>query len=120
MRCKAVDHQRRSGIRIRHVLAALALGACLGLEASALDGASERAELAGLLRQIDLLERLALQSEAHAATTNTRYHFDYARLREDLARVRAGIEDYLSPPRAQPRDPQPLSGNYRREKDPAP
>jgi RAQPRD family integrative conjugative element protein len=107
-------------MRLRHGLVALALGACLGLEASAIDGASERAELAGLLRQLDLIERLALQSEAHAATTNTRYHFDYGRLREDLTRVRGGIEDYLTPPRAQPRDPQPLSGNYRREKDPAP
>jgi RAQPRD family integrative conjugative element protein len=32
--------------------------------------------------------------------------------------MRAGIEDYLSPPRAQPRDPILLDGAYRRETAP--
>ena len=41
-----------------------------------------------------------------------RYHFDYAQLRADLKRVRAGLEDYLVPQRAQPRDPVPLAGDY--------
>ena len=39
--------------------------------------------------------------------------FDYLRLREDLLRVRAGIEDYLTPRRAQPRDPLEFQGDYR-------
>ena len=29
------------------------------------------------------------------------------------SRIRAGIQGYLSPVRAQPRDPQPLNGQYR-------
>ena len=41
-----------------------------------------------------------------------RYHFDYARLRADMKRVRAGLQDYLAPQRAQPRDPVPLAGDY--------
>jgi RAQPRD family integrative conjugative element protein len=45
----------------------------------------------------------------------TRYHFDYPRLYADLARIRAGIHDYLNPSRAQPRDLSPLPGDYRRE-----
>lgn len=52
----------------------------------------------------------------HAAHTapqeRARYHFDYARLRADLNRVRAGLQDYLVPQRAQPRDPVPLAGDY--------
>jgi len=30
----------------------------------------------------------------------------------DLKRVRAGLQDYLVPQRAQPRDPVPLAGDY--------
>ncbi|MEG7168371.1 RAQPRD family integrative conjugative element protein, partial [Pseudomonas aeruginosa] len=46
-------------------------------------------------------------------------HFDHARLREDLQRVRAGIQDYLTPPRAQPRDSVELAGDYRQSSPPS-
>ncbi|MDR2111516.1 MAG: raqprd family integrative conjugative element protein [Candidatus Accumulibacter sp.] len=75
--------------------------------------APERERLAALVRQLDLVERLAGQAEQAAPPGAARYRFDYARLRGDLARVRAGVADYLAPPRAQPRDPLPLSGEYR-------
>lgn len=80
----------------------------------AADSDLENARLAALVRQLEMLDRLAAQS-ALSSPTDTRYHFDYARLRNDIARVRAGIEDYLSPRRAQPRDPDTLNGEYRRE-----
>jgi RAQPRD family integrative conjugative element protein len=80
------------------------------------DGSPEREALAALTRELDLLDRLA----EHAATTapqgRTRYHFDYDRLREDVQRVRTGVQDYLVPQRAQPRDPLPISGNYTRNR----
>ena len=34
-----------------------------------------------------------------------------------VARVRAGIEDHLTPSRAQPRDPDALAGQYRNESE---
>lgn len=77
----------------------------------------ERRELAAALRQLDALERTVAHSAAHAPITpGERYHFDYPRLLTDLARVRAGIGNYLAPSRAQPRDPAELAGHYRSER----
>jgi RAQPRD family integrative conjugative element protein len=83
--------------------------------ALAADAASEHAQLAALVRQLDMLDRLAEHSATLPRPDGSRYHFDYARLREDIERVRAGIRDYLTPQRAQPRDPVALVGGYRLE-----
>jgi len=77
------------------------------------DTDTEEARLAALARQIAALERAAQRSAELSVADGNRYHFDYARLNADLARIRGGIEDYLNPVRAQPRDPQVLSGKYR-------
>lgn len=82
--------------------------------ADASDNSPERAALAALTRQLDLVDRLATQAATVAPQEPARTHFDYARLREDVARMRAGVQDYLVPQRAQPRDPLPLSGHYTR------
>ncbi|NMG16410.1 RAQPRD family integrative conjugative element protein [Aromatoleum bremense] len=81
--------------------------------AVAADGlASEREQLAALARQLNLIDRLAEHAGNTAPQERARYHFDYARLHADLQRVRAGLQDYLVPQRAQPRDPVPLAGDY--------
>ena len=81
--------------------------------AVAADGlASEREQLAALARQLDLIDRLAEHGANTAPQERARYHFDYVRLHADLQRVRAGLQDYLVPQRAQPRDPVPLAGDY--------
>lgn len=92
---------------------------CLAVSFSALQPAaaadslaSEREQLAALARQLDLIDRLAEHAANTAPQERARYHFDYAQLRADLKRVRAGLEDYLVPQRAQPRDPVPLAGDY--------
>jgi RAQPRD family integrative conjugative element protein len=105
---------RHAAIHRRDLLAAmLAAGLGVSVRTSA-DVDLERVRLASVLRQLDMLERL-VQQAALSAPNSSRYHFDFARLRSDIARMRAGIEDYLSPRRAQPRDPTELSGDYRRE-----
>ncbi|MCF8796347.1 RAQPRD family integrative conjugative element protein [Xanthomonas campestris] len=77
---------------------------------------AQRQELVAALRQFDALERTVANSAAHAPITpGERYHFDYPRLMADLARVRAGIQDHLTPSRAQPRDSSELAGDYRTE-----
>lgn len=78
------------------------------------DAATERADLAIILRELNGVDRLAAEAQA-MAPHDGRYHFDYGRLHSDIARIRAGINDYLCPPRAQPRDPVVLSGDYRRD-----
>ena len=79
-------------------------------------GHSER--VAVLARQLDLIDRLAERAANTAGQERARYHFDYARLRADLKRVRTGLQDYLVPQRAQPRDPVPLAGDYVRRDRP--
>ncbi|CAK7033268.1 MAG: hypothetical protein MESAZ_03043 [Saezia sanguinis] len=75
----------------------------------------ERQQLALMLRQLDMTVRIAHESAKAATPEASRYHFDYQRFNADMARVRAGIEDYLTPQRAQPRDPVALAGQYRAE-----
>ncbi|MGH8269164.1 MAG: RAQPRD family integrative conjugative element protein [Steroidobacteraceae bacterium] len=104
---------------MRHfvALAALLVAGLSAIPAArAGDAAAERADLATIIRELNLIDRLALDAQA-AAPSDDRYHFDYARLEADLARVRGGINDYLTPPRAQPRDAIVLSGDYRRESE---
>lgn len=84
------------------------------------ESTTEEGCLAALVRQLDTLDRMAQQSAEASALQGGRYHFDYARLHADIARIRAGVENYLSPIRAQPRDVQSLSGQYRRDEDSAP
>lgn len=78
---------------------------------------AQRQELAGALRQLGSLEHAVAHSATPTPITpGERYYFDYPRLLADLARVRAGIQDYLAPSRAQPRDPAELAGDYRDER----
>ncbi|AUZ58481.1 putative type III effector Hop protein [Pseudomonas sp. XWY-1] len=65
-------------------------------------------------RQIDAIELLADRARSSATGADrVRYRFDYPRLTADLERVRDGINNYLSPSRAQPADLVELSGDYR-------
>ncbi|HRY88407.1 MAG TPA: RAQPRD family integrative conjugative element protein [Rubrivivax sp.] len=91
-----------------------AAGIAPAVAADAPDNTAEREVLAAVVRQLDLLDRLAERAAAVSPPERARYHFDHARLREDVKRVRAGVQDYLIPQRAQPRDPVPLAGDYTR------
>ncbi|MDH0425379.1 RAQPRD family integrative conjugative element protein [Stutzerimonas stutzeri] len=97
---------------------ALLLGLCLSGHVRADDATPEHARLAAALRQLDSIERLVAQQAAQQHDEHARYHFDYARLSADLDRMRAGIRDYLTPTRAQPRDPSVLLGDYRQPAPP--
>lgn len=98
---------------------ALAVASLAFQPSLAADNDFEREQLAVLARQLDLIDRLAQHAaksapQTRADLTPSRYHFDYDRLGADLKRVRAGVQDYLSPQRAQPRDPVPLQADYTR------
>ncbi|HBO0987398.1 TPA: hypothetical protein SL402_002446 [Pseudomonas aeruginosa] len=76
-----------------------------------------RVELAALVRQLEGLERQAERGAVRATArfehNDTRYHFDFGRLLEDMRRIRSGVQSYLTPVRAQPRDPDELRTEYR-------
>jgi RAQPRD family integrative conjugative element protein len=97
----------------RYLFAGLLLVASGPQAVLASDESPEHEQLAALVRQLDMIDRLAEHAAQVSPQDHARYHFDCARLREDVQRVRAGIQDYLIPLRAQPRDPTPLVADYK-------
>jgi RAQPRD family integrative conjugative element protein len=79
----------------------------------------EQDQFSLILQQLDTIERLATRAEtANTAESVERYRFDYPRLSQDIQRIRHGVQGYLSPSRAQPRDPSELVGDYRLDTPP--
>ena len=86
----------------------------LVLNATALaDPDAERQALARLSHEIEALEPLIRSAESQASP-DARVRFRYDWLRQDLARVRLGIQEHIEAPRAEPRTFPPLRGDYRR------
>jgi len=98
-----------------HYLLVALMAACALSAAPALatDNPAENAQLAAVIRQLDMIDRLAEHSASLPRLDGSRYYFDYERLHKDIERIRQGVHDYLVPKRAQPRDPLELLGQYR-------
>lgn len=78
---------------------------------------TEREELTLTLNQLSQIEASLNRAQQSArAGINERYYFDYPRTHGDITTLRNGIEHYLTPARAQPRDEAALVGQYREEK----
>ena len=77
------------------------------------DPAAERSTLAQLVHEVDALTPLIKAAEAQA-DPDLRIRFQYAWLRQDVARVRQGIAEHLNAPQFEPRRFPPLRGDYRR------
>ncbi|EFP4583709.1 conjugal transfer protein [Salmonella enterica] len=78
---------------------------------------TEREELTLSLNQLSQIEASLHRAQQSARTgINERYYFDYPRIHSDISTLRSGIEHYLTPARAQPRDTATLVGQYREEK----
>ena len=98
---------------------------CLLLSLAIVDGSSYAASAHGqdqlslVQQQLDIIERLTTRAEAASTSeSNKRYRFDYPQLIQDIQRIGNGVQDYLSPSRAQPRDPTELVGDYRLDAPP--
>lgn len=94
-------------------LLAISLGSCVpDAFGSATDG--ERETLARLAYELEALEPLIEEAEAQS-DPDARVEFRYDWLRRDLERVRHGIQEHIEAPRQpQPRQIDPLQGDYRR------
>ncbi|MEX2257291.1 MAG: RAQPRD family integrative conjugative element protein [Woeseia sp.] len=77
------------------------------------DTDAERAALAKVLHEIEMLQALITEAEA-AADPDARIRFQYSWLRADLATIRQGIDAHLQAPRQEPRTWPVLRGDYRR------
>ena len=76
------------------------------------DADAEREALARLIHEIEALAPLIETAESQASP-DTRIRFRYDWLREDLKRIRAGIQEHIDAPRTEPRMFPPLRGDYR-------
>jgi len=95
-----------------HVLVPTFLG-CLLIATSALaDTDAEHAALARVAHELETLDSVVRSAESQA-DPDARICFRYDWLREDLERVRSGIQDHLDAPRAEPRSFPLLRGDYR-------
>lgn len=92
---------------------AFACTSCVSFPALARPDANEQQRLALVLRQLDAAARISV-TKASVTDPTDRYTFDYARLSADIELIRQGINGYLTPARAQPRNPSELTGHYTR------
>ena len=82
--------------------------------------AYEQEQIHLIQQHFDVIEHLAARARTKVTTEpNERFRFDYSRLIQDIQRIRQGMQSYLSPTRAQPRDPDELVGDYRLDTPPA-
>lgn len=72
----------------------------------------EHTRLATVLRELSAIERLTYTEDFIRDSGASRRHFSYVDLRADIHRVSMGIKNYLSPPRAAPRDVVDLHSSY--------
>ena len=81
--------------------------------------ASERENFALLISQLNQLNATLERAEQQASLSpRSRFFFDYHQARADIHAMHTGVEQYLTPSRAQPRTVLPLAGDYRRESVP--
>ena len=90
----------------------LLIALTIGMPAWAVS-AGEAEELTRLADELKALSTQARNAQRRADHGGRR-RFNYAWLRQDLARVRLGIEEYLTPGRSEPRSFAPVRGQYLR------
>ncbi len=93
-------------------LTAAFLGCLLVATPALADTDAERAALARIAHELKSLDPLIRTAESQA-DPDARVRFRYDWLRQDLKRVRLGIQSHLDAPRAEPRRFPPLRGDYR-------
>ena len=98
-------------IRLKSLLLAGLLATLLGDLAFA-DPDAERESLARLIHEIEALAPLIETAESQASP-DARIRFRYDWLRQDIERIRAGIQEHIDAPRTEPRTFPPLRGDYR-------
>ena len=100
-------------MRIAHLLILGLIGFNLPIQFAVADTDGERTALARIAHELEALEPLIREAESQA-NPDTRIRLRYDWLRQDLSRIRQGIQEHIDVPRAEPRTFPPLRGDYRR------
>lgn len=101
-----------STMRVYWWAAVAAVVSLLSVASAMADPDAERESLARLIHEIEALAPLVDTAESQASP-DTRIRFRYDWLRQDLERIRAGIQEHIDAPRTEPRTFPPLRGDYR-------
>ncbi|MFC1560508.1 RAQPRD family integrative conjugative element protein [Pseudomonadota bacterium] len=99
-------------MRITHLLLFGLLSTALPARSAVADADGERAVLARIIHELQVIEPL-LTEAASQANLDARIRFQYDWLRQDLSRIRLGIQEHIDTPRSEPRTFPPLRGDYR-------
>ncbi len=103
----------KTSMRIAYVLIAGLLSIALPTQIVVADTDGERAVLARITNELQAIEPLITEA-ASQANPDARIRFQYDWLRQDLDRIRLGIQEHIDTPRSEPRTFPPLRGDYRR------
>ena len=100
-------------MRIIQALRLGLLATALSVQSAVADTDGERAALARIDHELQAIEPLITEA-ASQANPDARIRFQYDWLRQDLDRIRRGIQAHIDTPRSEPRTFPPLRGDYRR------
>lgn len=100
-------------MRITHLLVSGLLATALPVQFAIADDDGERAALARITHELNAIDPLIAEAVSQA-NPDARVRFQYDWLRQDLERIRLGIEAHIDAPRSEPRSFPPLRGDYRR------
>lgn len=101
--------------RFPHLSRIALLGASTCLPMALAASSPEHTNIETMIRQLNALEDTARRSAKFTDEPGRRFYLDYQRLTGDIKRIRQGLESYLTPSRAQPRDPVEIFGSYTRQ-----
>jgi RAQPRD family integrative conjugative element protein len=108
-----MHHTGPNALRHTPILLAGILAAFVPLHLARADAQGEREALARVIHELQAIEPLLRTGQAQA-NPDARVRFRYDWLRQDLQRMRLGIQEHIDAPRAEPREFPPLRGEYRR------
>ena len=100
-------------MQITHLLVSGVLATAVPVQLAIADDDGERAALAKITHELQAIEPLIAEATAQA-NPDARVRFQYDWLRQDLERIRLGIQEHIDAPRSEPRSFPPLRGDYRR------
>ena len=100
-------------MRITQLLVLGLLATSLPVHFAVADADGEQATLARIHHELQAIEPLITEAAAQA-NPDARIRFQYDWLRQDLDRIRLGIQSHIDTPRSEPRSFPPLRGDYRR------
>lgn len=104
-------------LSVKSAIILFCLSQFLGINSAS---ATEKEELALIIKQLSQVKKSLLRSEIVSGTDQKeRYHFNYQAAQNDINLIIKGIESYLSPNRPQPRSLNfpIITGEYQNEID---